>query len=97
MDKARVVPLICELSNPDVGLPLSRFQMKPTSREGILDIVKAINANAEPDRKREEAALIGTFESMWPKLETKLRTVPSGPEARTRSDRELLEEILELA
>jgi hypothetical protein len=61
-----------------------------------LDIVKAINANAAPDRKVEDGALAGTFESMWPRLEEKFRTVPSGPEARERSDRELLEEVLEL-
>jgi hypothetical protein len=82
MTKAHVVPLLFQLENPDVGLPLSRFQMKPATREGILDVVKAINENAEQDRRVDEAALMGTFESVWPKLEAKLDAVPEGQEAR---------------
>jgi hypothetical protein len=94
--KARVVPLLFRLKNADVGLPLSRFQMKPASREGILDTVRSINAHADPERKVDEAVLLGTFESVWPKLRAKLDAVPDGPEARVRGERELLVEILEL-
>jgi hypothetical protein len=97
MTRARVVPLLFQLEKTDVGLPLSRFQMKLATCDGILDIVKAINASAESDRKVEEGALIGTFESMWPKLEAKPNGIPPVLEARERSDRELLEEILALA
>jgi hypothetical protein len=86
--KARVVPLLFGLKNANVGLPLSRFQMKTASRQGIFDVVKTINANAEQDRKVDEATLIGIFESVWPKLEAKLNAVPDGQEA-------LLEEILD--
>jgi hypothetical protein len=96
MTKARVVPLLFHLENPDVGLPLSRFQMKHASREEILDTVKAINANAEPGRRVDEVVLLGTFNSVWPKLEARLNEMPPGPEAPRRPDRELLEEILEL-
>jgi hypothetical protein len=96
MTDARVVPLLFQLKDPDVGLPLSRFQMKTVSREGILDTIKAINANADPDRKVAEDTLIGTFESLWPKLKAQLDAVPAGPEPRQRTQRELLEEILDL-
>jgi hypothetical protein len=89
MTEARVVPLLFQLKNPDVGLPLSRFQMKPVSRQGIFDIVKAINADADADRKVEEATLVGTFDSLWRKLQAQL-------DARKRNERELLKEVLGL-
>jgi TIR domain len=96
MTDARVVPVLFRLKDADVGPPLSRFQMKTATREGILDTVKAINAHAEPDRKIDESALIGTFESLWPKLEAELHAVSDGQEPRTRSSQELLEEVLQL-
>jgi hypothetical protein len=36
LGRARVVPLLHKLKNSDVGLPLSRFHMKPLTESGIL-------------------------------------------------------------
>jgi vacuolar-type H+-ATPase subunit I/STV1 len=73
--------------------------MKPADKPGILDVLKAINANAESDRRLPDSHLLGTFESMWPKLEQELEEI-----GRTklltrkpqRTDRQLLEEVLDL-
>jgi hypothetical protein len=94
--QARVVPLLYGLTDKDVGLPLSRFMMKTADKEGLWDTIVAMNDHVEEDRRLKEPVLFGTFESLWPKLEEKLNAVASGPEARKRDDRELLEEILEL-
>jgi hypothetical protein len=94
--QARVVPLLYGLTSNDVGLPLSRFMMKRADKEGMWETVVAMNSHVEEERRLPESVLLGTFDSLWPKLAMKLNSVSAGPEARKRSDRELLEEILEL-
>jgi hypothetical protein len=56
-----------------------------------------MNSHVEDDRRLDESVLRGTFEGLWPKLEERFMAVPTGPEARRRTDRELLEEILQHA
>ena len=94
--QSRVVPLLYGLDNNDVGLPLSRFMMKRADKMGVWETVVAMNSHVGEDRRLPESVLSGTFESLWPKLEERFNAVSAGPEARRRSDRELLEEILDL-
>jgi hypothetical protein len=70
--------------------------MKQADKKGVYETVLAMNSHIEDDRRLSEVVLAGTFESLWPKLETRLNAVSAGPEARERSDRELLEEILHI-
>jgi hypothetical protein len=102
VDRARVVPLLYQLSMTDVAPPLSQFMMKPLDKEGILDTLKSINSVLDDERHLEITSLEGVFEAMWPTLEDKLKSVAqeskdggSQPPPQ-RSDRQLLEEILQL-
>lgn len=97
VETARVVPLLWRLSPSDVTSPLNQFHMKAADEAGIRDVVASINRAL--DRPRPDPALTAVFRGLWPQLRERLDAVraPDQPEARHRPDRELLEEILELA
>lgn len=89
-----VVPLLDDLKPTDLTGPLSQFQAKLVTREGLEDIVAAING-AMPAPLSDERLKRAVGRS-WPELEEKLEHLRA---ARTeshspRGDRDLLEEIL---
>ena len=92
--RARVVPLLYELDDSDVGPPLSRFQMKHLNEEGIYELLTSISSALEEDEPKPD--LDRLFKSLWRDLKEQLDAVPTGPEARERNERELLKEILGL-
>jgi DNA-binding PucR family transcriptional regulator len=96
LERSRVVPLLYQLSNADVAPPLSLFQMKPVDKSGIWETVVALNRHME--RPLEATVLARVFELAWPDLNALLANVIDQSEdvPPQRSDRELLEEILEL-
>lgn len=95
---ARVVPLLWRVSTTDVKSPLSQFHMQSADRVGIQAVVRSINATLGGARSDE--ALAGAFEGLWPRLDQMLGAVKAPEEALPgmpqRSDRELLEEILDI-
>ena len=96
VDVARVVPLLHGLGPTDVTAPLSQFHMKQANEEGLRDIITAINA-ALP-QSRTDHALATAFTALWPIFKEKLDNVTPGPptEKPERTDRSILEEILQL-
>jgi hypothetical protein len=94
--QARVVPLLCSLINADVGLPLSRFQMTSLDKNGMCEVVKSMNSTLDAEVRMGESELKKLFEGMWPALKQQLDELPPRTEAPRRSDRKLLEDILEL-
>jgi hypothetical protein len=94
--KARVVPLLYDLEEDDVGPPLSRFQMKLLTEEGIYDLLTSMNSWMEEQDRLDATNLERLFKSLWPDLKAQLDKVPTGPESPGRNDRELLTEILGL-
>ena len=92
---SHVVPLLYQLKPTDLEFPLSQFQHVQADAQGILALVKSIN-NIR-DEPIEEQRLERGFEKWWPDLEKRL-VLGAPPEGlpRARSDRELLEELLEL-
>jgi hypothetical protein len=93
---SRVVPLLHGVRTTDVKPPLHQFMMKETTKAGMHDVLRAINEGITPSLP--DAVLDQTFDAMWPFLEEKLDQIeapaPSGNEIR--SERELLEEVLDL-
>jgi len=93
---ARVVPyLIDKLPAAAEHSPLSQFQHVAANREGTFQLVKSINTvhpNPHPDQRLERL-----FNGWWSDFEQTLKTLPppAGQRADTRSDREILETILE--
>ena len=93
---ARVVPYLLELSPTEVRFPLAQFQGAKANESGTLFLVESIN-NAQ-EHPLEGERLQRTFAKWWPDLESKLRSIPP-PQAAApplRTERELLEEMLEL-
>jgi hypothetical protein len=92
VDTSRVVPLAVDLTTADVRPPLGLFQAKELTQSGLLSILESINARCE----RPVDKLGDACDVWWPKLQPRLEAaVGAADPAPVRSERELLEEILE--
>lgn len=97
LDVASVVPLAIDLKPSDVRLPLGQFQAQEASEEGIRAIARSINAANE--FPLVDAVLDRALDKWWPDIEAALQDARSRHDETTttveRSDRELLEEVLD--
>lgn len=96
---SHVAPLLINVTSTDLTGPLSQFQAAEVRPEEMFKVVKSINSCVTPS-PLDEDVLRRVFDKWWPDLESDLESLnstylPSGRPART--DRELLEEILEYA
>ena len=99
IDKSRVCTLLFDIEPADVKGPLTSFQSTRFQRDDFKRLITTINNSAE-DAKLESGVLDNVFDMWWPKLEDKVKTilasdVEQGKEDR-RSERDMLEEVLEL-
>lgn len=91
-----VCPLLIDLEPAQISGPLAQFQATRATRGEIMQLLGTINssldASALPEQHLEEA-----FEVWWPKLEEQISLAPaeSGSTPPQRSEREILEEILD--
>ena len=80
-----------------MGWPLAQFQAAKAEKDDTRKLLHTIN-KASGDGAWAEMQLDKVFDKWWPELEEKLRAAAdakeSGPE--TRSDRQILDETLEL-
>jgi len=93
---ARVVPyLIDELPAAADRSPLAQFQHVPANHEGTFRLVKSINGVRDSPQVSQQ--LERRFDRWWPDLEQTLNAlpVPAGRQPDARSDREVLETILQ--
>ncbi len=94
----RVVPIAIDLKPSDIKVPLGQFQAQPATELGILEVVTAINAAC--DSPLTDDLLDRSFRKWWSDLETSLTSIrekPAAPatgETPERSERELIEEVL---
>jgi len=93
--ESRVAPYRFQLRASDVGPPLSQFQGVDANEEGTLKLVLSIN-DALGKLLPDEAKARRAFERWWPDLQAILEKIPRTATQEIRSDRELLEEILEI-
>jgi hypothetical protein len=98
VESSSVVPLAIGLKPSDIQLPLAQFQAQPASQAGVAEILTAINGACSAPLSDD---LLGrALQKWWPELDSVLKrileaskeTVPQGP---SRTDRELLEEMLD--
>jgi len=77
--------------------PLLRFQATILEKSDVQRLLGTINS-AQGEHKISEDLLERSFEKWWPELEDRLLHLPTQetPLERQRSDRELLEEVLEI-
>lgn len=99
LDKARVCPMLFGISNAEVSGPLRQFQTTSFQKTELKKLVALINHHSD-GLKLTEKALDAAFEKWWPDLEESVKAIVesvSEPAQPLRSDRELLEEVLELS
>ncbi len=98
IDQSAVVPLLLGMGKSQLEPPLSQFQAILSDKDGFRKLVESMNQVLEtplsPDR------LIKVFEKFWPDLEAilnPLKATPTGTsKPKERSERDMIEEILEL-
>jgi hypothetical protein len=99
LEKSKVCTVLFGIETTDLKGPLTIFQHTKFQKDDFRKLVKSINA-AGGDVKLDDAVFEGVFEMWWPRLEEKVGTVLSGHnethEGPHRSERDMLEEILEL-
>lgn len=100
LENSRICTCLYELSPADCKWPLAQFQANISDKEGIRRIVDTINA-ALADEAQEDRRLSKSFDHFWPELDNRIKSIhkfsadsPSNTPSRT--DRELLEELLQL-
>jgi hypothetical protein len=92
---SRVIPYRFLLDRSDVGPPLSQFQDVSADEAGTFKLVQSLNS-ALGKPLGEEDHMKRVFSHWWPDLEKQLEAIEHSKPAKIRTDRELLEEILEI-
>ena len=93
IEGSRVIPLLLDLDFREISGPLAQFQAKKVEKNGLMEIVEAINKTAShpvpEDRYRQ------LFEALWSDFEKKVATIPKAvsPSKQTRSQADILEEL----
>jgi TIR domain len=96
MAPARVVPYLFGLSHGDLLFPVNQFQYAQSGKDGDFQLAQSINRSTSPPLL-EAQYLNKAFTKWWPDLKKKLKRIPPVPMTlQPRTDRELLEEMLEL-
>lgn len=100
IQQSHVCTLLFELEPTDVKGPLTSFQGTRFARDDFKKLVSTINSVAG-DAKLDAGVLDTVFEMWWPKLEIQVSEIikthhENGSKAKKRSDRDILEELLEL-
>ena len=99
-EESRVCTLLFNLEPPDLKGPLTHFQTTEFTKEDVKQLVEDIN-EAAAEEKLPQQSLDDIFETWWPQLEKDIRNILESasdiPPNDKRSDRDILEEILELS
>ena len=100
MDKAHVCPVLFGIQNIDLAGPLKQFQTTEFAKDDFKKLVSVIN-NKLGDNKLPPKTLDSVFEKWWPELEVEIQKnfaeLKDRDEEPIRSERDLLEEVLELS
>lgn len=91
---AKVIPLLFGLELSDLSGPLSQFQALKVDQQGIMDVIKAINAVSET--KATSETIDQLVPALWPALENKINGIPGEPPTgkHMRPQGEILEDLV---
>ncbi len=99
LEESKVCPLLFNMDTTDLKGPLSAFQATKFNKEDVKKLLESINSSCE-ETKLDTKSLDETFDMWWPKLEEKINDILSSGRnssvSHKRSDRDIMEEILEL-
>ena len=99
LEKSHVCPILFGITNTDLAGPLKQFQTTVFEKGDVHRLLGVINGRIG-ENKLPQKTLDTVFEKWWPDLEEKINrilTEVGEPEEPVRSDRQLLEEILQLS
>ena len=96
----RWTPFLLGLKTSDIVGPLSQFQATVCERDDVKRLVNSINKTLG-DKAIRDDTIKRSFEKFWPELESDMNRIlatlsEASPERARRSDREILEELLDL-
>lgn len=93
---SRVIPYIVGMGPSEVKYPLAQFQAAEATESGTLKLLKSINEAG--DARISDERLVRVFEKWWPDLRSALSVIPTpiGPAVPTRTDHDVLQEMLGL-
>jgi len=91
---AKVIPLLFGLELSDLSGPLSQFQAQKVDQQGLMEVIKSINAVAE--NKAAEATINQLVPALWPQLQQTLDDIPDKKDSEKllRPQSEILEELV---
>ncbi|MPQ46888.1 TIR domain-containing protein [Marinifilum sp. N1E240] len=99
-EDAFVCTFLFDITPANVQSPLSQFQHTSFNKEDIFKLLKTINGivSETGGKNLRESSLKSVFDTNWEQLEKRLSKTPksSSEEKDIRSDRELLEESLQI-
>jgi hypothetical protein len=96
LDNTFVCPYLVGVEPSDVKGPLTQFQAKRANEEDTKRLLETLNSALGENAVKADQ-LAEAFSMCWPKLKTQLDAVQNAqPPAKKRSDRDVLEELLEL-
>lgn len=99
IEEGRVAPYLFSLDKTDVKPPLGHFQSCNSEKEDTKKLLQSINSALKDSNGKHIAPtqLDEAFETLWPKLEQKLKAIPRLDEMKVvrRPQEEYLVEILE--
>ena len=99
LEKSHVCPVLFGITNTDLAGPLKQFQTTVFEKDDIHRLLGVINGRIS-ENKLPQKTLDVVFEKWWPDLEETIDRILAEvgePDEPVRSDRELLEEILQLS
>ncbi len=98
LNSARVVPLLFGFGKAELSFPLAQFHAIEANRDGFFSLASTINKSL-PQGQLEATLLNNIFNDLWPNMEISLKSVgdtpKNAPKRSHRSDREVLEDVLE--
>lgn len=99
--KGRVCPILFGLEKSDIQGPLVQFQATSFNKSDMKKLIENINKN-HPENSLEKSVLDNVFDLWWPMLEKEVSEIQksyeeSRDEEDLRTDRDILEEVLELS
>ena len=100
LEESKVCPILFNFDTTDLKGPLSSFQATKFNKDDFKKLIESVN-NSCDENKLEQKSLDETFDVWWPMLENRINDIltkdKTTPKPKKRDDRDILEEILELA
>jgi hypothetical protein len=99
LGKSKVCPLLFDLAPTDLKGPLVQFQAAPFREDEMRRVVSMINDELGP-QALAQSVVDSVFNMWWPRLDQQVRSILAKPlpdHGDVRSDRDILEEVLELS